>query len=175
MRVRSKKNPASRISGSSTWTEKGAEATAEALAEGLSEGVGLVQPSVEGEVGVFTTRGIPDFLIARPCPEGGIDLEVIDPKASRVVRPEHRLQIAVYSWRSGRWLRRRNSLSAQATASDPDFVTSEAKFLLNVNRLNVAFSRPRKKLIVISSSTIFRLLPPDMETFENAPLWKQKC
>jgi hypothetical protein len=37
----------------------------------------------------------------------------------------------------------------------------------------VAISRPRKKLIVIGSTTIFRLVPPDMEVFENALLWKR--
>ena len=50
---------------------------------------------------------------------------------------------------------------------------AEARFLLNPNRLNVAISRPRKKLIVIGSTTIFRLVPPDMEVFESALLWKR--
>jgi superfamily I DNA and/or RNA helicase len=67
----------------------------------------------------------------------------------------------------------RDLIIVSATASDPEFVLSEARFLLNPNRLNVAFSRPRKKLIVIGSTTIFRLIPPDMEVFENALLWKR--
>ena len=67
----------------------------------------------------------------------------------------------------------RDLIIISATASDPEFVLSEARFLLNPNRLNVAFSRPRKKLIVIGSTTIFRLIPPDMEVFENALLWKR--
>ena len=67
----------------------------------------------------------------------------------------------------------RDLIIISATASDPEFVLAEARFLLNPNRLNVAFSRPRKKLIVIGSSTIFRLVPPDMEVFESALLWKR--
>ncbi len=67
----------------------------------------------------------------------------------------------------------RDLIVVSATASDPEFVLAEASFLLNPNRLNVAFSRPRKKLIVVGSTTIFRLMPADMETFENALLWKE--
>jgi hypothetical protein len=67
----------------------------------------------------------------------------------------------------------RDLIVVSATASDPEFVLAEAGFLLNPNRLNVAISRPRKKLIVIGSTTIFRLVPPDMEVFESALLWKR--
>ena len=67
----------------------------------------------------------------------------------------------------------RDLIIVSATASDPEFVLAEARFLLNPNRLNVALSRPRKKLIVIGSSTIFRLVPPDMQVFESALLWKR--
>jgi AAA domain len=67
----------------------------------------------------------------------------------------------------------RDLIIISATASDPEFVLNEARFLLNPNRLNVAFSRPRKELIVIGSTTIFRLIPPDMKVFENALLWKR--
>lgn len=60
-----------------------------------------------------------------------------------------------------------------ATASEPNYVLSEAHFLLNLNRLNVAISRPRKKLIVVASTTIFRLLFDDLDLFNNALLWKR--
>jgi hypothetical protein len=67
----------------------------------------------------------------------------------------------------------RDLVVVSATASDPEFVLAAARFLLNPNRLNVALSRSRKKLIVIGSTTIFRLVPPDMEIFESALLWKR--
>lgn len=60
-----------------------------------------------------------------------------------------------------------------ATASDPDYVRNEADFLLNLNRLNVAISRPRKKLIVIASRSIVDLLTSDLDIFENAVIWKR--
>ncbi len=66
----------------------------------------------------------------------------------------------------------RDLIIVSATASDPSYVLSEASFLLNLNRLNVAISRPKRKLIVIASSTIFRLLTDDLELFDDAMLWK---
>lgn len=67
----------------------------------------------------------------------------------------------------------RDVIIVSATASDPDYVRSEATFLLNLNRLNVAISRPRKKLIVIASRSVVDLLCSDLEIFENAVIWKR--
>lgn len=66
----------------------------------------------------------------------------------------------------------RDLIIVSATASDPSYVLAEAGFLLNLNRLNVAISRPKRKLIVIASSTIFRLLTDDLDLFDDAMLWK---
>jgi superfamily I DNA and/or RNA helicase len=67
----------------------------------------------------------------------------------------------------------RDVIIVSATASDPDFVLAEADFLLDSNRLNVAISRPRKKLVVVASRTITGLLVSDLETFERAAVWKR--
>ena len=67
----------------------------------------------------------------------------------------------------------RDVIIVSATASDPDFVLAEADFLLNINRLNVALSRPRMKLIVIASQSVVDLLTSDLDVFQNAVLWKQ--
>ena len=67
----------------------------------------------------------------------------------------------------------RDVIIVSATASDPDYVRSEASFLLSLNRLNVAISRPRKKLIVIASKTVIDLLTTDLEVFENSIIWKR--
>lgn len=67
----------------------------------------------------------------------------------------------------------RDVIIVSATASDPDYVLSEASFLLDLNRLNVALSRPRKKLIVIASRAVIELLTSDLEIFENAVIWKR--
>ena len=67
----------------------------------------------------------------------------------------------------------RDVIVVSATASDPDYVLAEADFLLNLNRLNVALSRPRKKLIVVASQSVTRLLLSDLDVFENAVIWKR--
>lgn len=67
----------------------------------------------------------------------------------------------------------RDVIIVSATASDPDYVLAEADFLLNLNRLNVALSRPRKKLIVVASRSVIDLLTSDLDVFENAVIWKR--
>lgn len=67
----------------------------------------------------------------------------------------------------------RDIIIVSATASDPDYVLAEADFLLSLNRLNVALSRPRKKLIVIASRSVTQLLVSDLDTFDNAVIWKR--
>lgn len=67
----------------------------------------------------------------------------------------------------------RDVIIVSATASDPDYVLSEADFLFNLNRLNVAISRPRKKLIVIASSSVINLLVSDLEVFDQSVIWKR--
>jgi superfamily I DNA and/or RNA helicase len=67
----------------------------------------------------------------------------------------------------------REVIIVSATASDPDYVLAEAEFLLNPNRLNVALSRPRKKLIVVASVVVFQFLSSNLEIFDQATLWKR--
>lgn len=67
----------------------------------------------------------------------------------------------------------RDVIIVTATASDPDYVRTEADFLLNLNRLNVAISRPRKKLVVIASRSVIDLLVSDLDVFENSVIWKR--
>ncbi|MGB8647852.1 MAG: AAA domain-containing protein [Anaerolineae bacterium] len=67
----------------------------------------------------------------------------------------------------------RDVIIVSATASDPDYVLAEADFLLNLNRLNVALSRPRKKLIVVAARSVIELLTSDLNVFENAVIWKR--
>lgn len=66
----------------------------------------------------------------------------------------------------------RDVIIVAATASDPSYILAEAAFLLNLNRLNVAFSRPRLKLIVVAARTLFRFLCRDLDRFEEALIWK---
>ena len=59
-----------------------------------------------------------------------------------------------------------------STVSDPDYVRIESDFLLNLNRVNVAISRMKKKLVIIASQSIFEFLPQDAKDYDKALLWK---
>ena len=59
-----------------------------------------------------------------------------------------------------------------STVSDPDYVRIESDFLLNLNRVNVAISRMKKKLVIIASRSIFEFMPQDAKDYDKALLWK---
>jgi uncharacterized protein len=59
-----------------------------------------------------------------------------------------------------------------STVSDPDYIRSESDFLLNLNRINVAISRMKKKLIIIASRSIFEYMPQDAKDYDKALLWR---
>ena len=56
--------------------------------------------------------------------------------------------------------------------SDPDYVRSESEFLLNLNRINVAISRMKKKIVIIGSRSIFEFMPQDARDYDKALLWR---
>ena len=59
-----------------------------------------------------------------------------------------------------------------STVSDPDYVRSESDFLLNLNRINVAISRMKKKIVIIASKSIFEFMPQDAKDYDKALLWR---
>lgn len=59
-----------------------------------------------------------------------------------------------------------------STVSDPDYVRTESDFLLNLNRINVAISRMKKKLIIVASQSIFEFMPQDAKDYDKALLWR---
>lgn len=66
----------------------------------------------------------------------------------------------------------RDLMIINATVSDPDYVAAESEFLLDLNRLNVAMSRMKKKLVVIASDAIFDYVPSDVDNYNKSLLWK---
>ena len=58
------------------------------------------------------------------------------------------------------------------TVSDPDYVRTESEFLLNLNRINVAISRMKKKLVIVASRSIFEFMPQDARDYDKALLWR---
>jgi hypothetical protein len=66
----------------------------------------------------------------------------------------------------------RDLIIVSATVSDRDFARAESGFLLEPRRLTVAVSRPRRKLVVVSSRAVFDLIPSDLDEYERGALWK---
>lgn len=64
------------------------------------------------------------------------------------------------------------TIIVSATASDPTAISSNEEFLLNLNRANVAFSRSQRRLIVVCSRTFLDHIPPEIEEYNSAMLWK---
>jgi hypothetical protein len=58
------------------------------------------------------------------------------------------------------------------TESDRAYLLASCEFLLDPRRLTVALSRAKRKMILMTSRSIFSLFSPDEETFANSLLWK---
>lgn len=66
----------------------------------------------------------------------------------------------------------RDLIIVSGTASDRESIRQKHDFILNPNRLNVAMSRMKKKLVVIASRAMFEVIPTDAEDYEDALLWR---
>ena len=58
------------------------------------------------------------------------------------------------------------------TVSDPSHLSDEEEFILSQNRINVALSRMKKKLIVLVPESLFELVPEDIDIYDEARIWK---
>ncbi len=66
----------------------------------------------------------------------------------------------------------RTAVVYSATESDRDYLLAAGKFLYDPNRLTVAISRAKEKMILVASRSVFSLFSPDEDAFANAQLWK---
>jgi len=66
----------------------------------------------------------------------------------------------------------RDLIIVSGTASDRESIRKKHDFILNPNRLNVAMSRMKKKLVVVASRSMFEVIPTDAEDYEDALLWR---
>ncbi|MBP0019410.1 MAG: AAA family ATPase [Cyanobacteria bacterium SBLK] len=66
----------------------------------------------------------------------------------------------------------RDNVIVSATASNPSAIGKNVEFILSLNRSNVAFSRVKKRLIVVCSQTLLDYIPTEFENYEEAILWK---
>lgn len=58
-------------------------------------------------------------------------------------------------------------------ASDRDYVRSLASFLLSPNRLNVAISRARTKVVLAASADIFNEVPEEYDSLLAQRTWRE--
>ena len=66
----------------------------------------------------------------------------------------------------------RDNVIVSATASHPSAISKNVEFILSLNRSNVAFSRAKKRLIVVCSKTLLDYIPTELEHYQEAILWK---
>ncbi|MBP0029604.1 AAA domain-containing protein [Roseofilum sp. Guam] len=66
----------------------------------------------------------------------------------------------------------RDNVIFSATASNSSAIGKNVKFILGLNRSNVAFSRVKKCLIVVAARTLLDYIPRELENYEEAILWK---
>jgi hypothetical protein len=59
-----------------------------------------------------------------------------------------------------------------ATVSDPNTIAQRVEFILDLKRSNVAFSRPKRRLIVICSRALLDYIPAEVKHYDAALLWK---
>jgi superfamily I DNA and/or RNA helicase len=66
----------------------------------------------------------------------------------------------------------RQTIIVSATESDPSAISTNAEFILDLRRSNVAFSRARMRLIVVCSEFLLDYIPAEFENYESTLLWK---
>ena len=66
----------------------------------------------------------------------------------------------------------REVIIISATESDPEYLAEAGEFLLHPQRMTVALSRARKKLILVASRSVFSHRSTDENLFRASGLWK---
>ena len=66
----------------------------------------------------------------------------------------------------------RPTLIVSGTASEPNAIASNAEFLLDLNRSNVAFSRSQDRLIVVCARTLLEHVPAELDAYQASLLWR---
>ncbi len=112
----------------------------------------LVRSVPAGTVGVVTPHNAQKGLLKNMFADAGVDARVD----------------TVERYQGGE----ADFIIISSTVSDPDYVRSESDFLLNLNRINVAISRMKRKLVVVASRSIFEFMPQEAKDYDKAILWR---
>lgn len=65
-----------------------------------------------------------------------------------------------------------DTIIVSASESDPSAISTSTKFILDLKRSNVAFSRAKERLIVICAETLLDFIPPEADDYEATLLWR---
>lgn len=69
--------------------------------------------------------------------------------------------------------RERDVVVVTYTVSDPEFALAEAEFIFSPERLNVAITRARSKLVFVVARKLLDLVPPQQETLDKAEVLRE--
>jgi DEAD/DEAH box helicase. len=112
----------------------------------------LVESIPSADIGIITPHNAQKGLLKNLLPEGCKDTRVD----------------TVERYQGGE----ADFIIISSCVSDPDYVRTESEFLLNLNRINVAISRMKKKLVIVASRSIFEFMPQDARDYDKALLWR---
>jgi hypothetical protein len=126
--------------------------------------------AVEGEI-------ITEVVAAAPAEQGADSIAVITPHRAqrtllRTTLGGHGLDVGLVDTVERLQGGEKPAIIVSGTESDPYSIGAAASFILNLNRANVAFSRTQERLIVVCADTLLDHIPPELEDYESAMLWK---
>ncbi|WP_407150449.1 AAA domain-containing protein [Bradyrhizobium sp. ORS 86] len=126
--------------------------------------------AVEGEI-------IREIVAAAPARQDADSIAVITPHRAqrallRTALDAQGLNVSVIDTVERLQGGEKPAIIVSGTESDPHSIGAAASFILNLNRANVAFSRTQERLIVVCADTLLDHIPPELEDYESAMLWK---
>jgi hypothetical protein len=126
--------------------------------------------AVEGEI-------IREVIAAAPAAQGADSIAVITPHRAqrallRTILSDNGLDVDLVDTVERLQGGEKPAIIVSGTESDPHSIGAAASFILNLNRANVAFSRTQERLIVVCADTLLDHIPPELEDYESAMLWK---
>jgi hypothetical protein len=119
----------------------------------------LAPPTTAGATAIVTAHRAQRVLLRQACTERGqygapgAAVDVID-TVNRVQGDE------------------RDTVIVTPATSDPNAIAETAEFILDPHRATVAFTRSRRRLIVVCARALLDVVPTTYERYEDALLWK---
>jgi hypothetical protein len=119
----------------------------------------LAPATTAGETALVTAHRTQRVLLRQVCKEGrqygapGTPIDIID-TVNRVQGDE------------------RDTVIVTPATSDPNAIAETAEFILDPHRATVAFTRSKRRLIVVCARDLLDVVPTSYERYQDALLWK---